>query len=514
MTLKFKIKPDDIEIPCDDPFQHDLLDRKQTILILTNLLRNAESPFTMSIDASWGNGKTTFLNMWKQHLKKEDFPVVGFSAWDTDFAEYPLIALTSELLNTLRPFDDNGDLGLDAIETTLPRLLKFTLTKAVPWAISLTGGVVSVQTSDPSVALAGNALAAGVAGTMEEVIGDESPSESPEPLTYNEAKEEINSFRNALANTAEKLSGKHHSKPLVIALDELDRCRPSYAVELLEIAKHFFSVKSIVFVLTVDKSQLSHAIKAIYGNDFDAIGYLRRFIDLDFRLPDPDRTKLIAHLMDDTGINKFFESYPGSSWGKSSDTKNLLKAFLSLPALSFRQIQQTLHHLGLVLASLDSPTNISYGAIAVLTILKTIDPVIYQRFVQADITDKEVSEHLFNMPGLQSLESTTNETLFEALLIMGYGEFALMNNKPITTGPSLFHHYFHIIEKLPQFPMHDTTDVDNLSPPLSDREKQILHHMKSLGYMFPQAQKGAPVGFNLTAQRLELFSSDLLGDNS
>ena len=218
--------------------------------------------------------------------------------------------------------------------------------------------------------------------------------------------------------------------------------------------------------------------------------------------------------MDNTGINAFFEKYPGSSWGRSSATKKLLKAFLSLPSLSIRQIQQTLHHLGLVLASLDKNTEIAYGAIAVLTILKTIDPVIYQRFVKADITDKEVSEHLFSMPGLQSVKDTTNETLLEALLIMGYGEFAVLKNRPVTTGPSLFHSYFHIIEKLPLFPMHDTTDEDNLSPPLSDREKQVLYHMKSLGHMFPEAQRGTPVGFNLTAQRLELFSSDLLGDNS
>ncbi len=514
MTQKYKIKPDDIGIPCDCPFRHDLLDRKTTILTLTNLLRNLESPYTMSIDASWGNGKTTFLEMWKKHLKNEGFPVVEFNAWDTDFAEYPLIALTSELLNTLKSLDDHGDLGIDAIDSTLPRIHKITLTKAIPWMISLAGVIGGIQANDPSVALMGNTLAAGVGGTMEEVTREEPPDDPPEPLTYIEAKEEINSFKNALENTAEKLSKKHHDKPLIIAIDELDRCRPSYAIELLEIAKHFFSVDNIVFVLAIDKSQLSHAIKAIYGDEFDSIGYLRRFVDLNFRLPDPGRTNLMDHLMNNTGINTFFEKYPGYSWGKSSDTKILLKAFLSLPALSIRQIQQTLHHLGLVLASVDPNKTISYGPIAVLTILKTIDPVIYQRFVQADITDKEVSEHLFNMPGLQSIKDTTTETLFEALLIMGYGEFALMNNKPITTGPSLFHQYFHIIEKLPQFPMHNTTDVDNLSPPLSDREKQVLYHLESHGLMFPETQRGTPVGFNLTAQRLELFSSDLIGDNS
>ena len=403
-------------------------------------------------------------------------------------------------------------MGLDAVATTLPRFLEVALTKAVPWTISAAGVIGAVYANDPMVALAGQTLATGVSGTTEEVVKTEPSDDLPEPLTYIEAKEAISSFKNALANTSEKLSEKHSGKPLIVAIDELDRCRPSYAVELLEIAKHFFSVKNIVFVLTVDKTQLSHAIKAIYGNDFDAIGYLRRFIDLDFRLPDPDRTDLMDHLMDNTGINAFFEKYPGSSWGRSSDSKKLLKAFLSLPALSIRQIQQTLHHLGLVLASLNINNEIAYGAIAVLTILKTIDPDIYRRYVQADTTDKEVSEHIFTVPGLQSIKGTTNETLFEALLIMGYGEFALMKDKPITTGPSLFHHYFHIIENLPRFPMHNTTEVDNLSPPLSDREKQVLKNIGSLGYAFSMIPSGASIGFNRTAQRLELFSNDLLND--
>ena len=456
MTQKFKIKPDDISIPCDKPFEHDLLDRTQPVLILTNLLLNTESPYTMSIDASWGNGKTTFLNMWKQHLRNEGFPVVGFNAWDTDFAQYPLIALTSELLHTLKSLDHKGDLGLDAVETTLPRLLRFTLTKAVPWAISLTGGAVSVQTSDPSVALAGNALAAGVAGTMEEAIGDESPSESSEPCTYIEAKEAINSFRNALANTAEKLSEKHHGKPLVIAIDELDRCRPSYAVELLEIAKHFFSVDNIVFVLAIDKTQLAHAIKAIYGGEFDSIGYLRRFVDLDFRLPSPDRKTFMTQLMKQTGLIRFFENPYNYWWGYSSDAQRLLGAILSSPTVSIRQIQQALHHLGFAQASLDSSENIPYAATAVLVILKTLDPATYRRFLQSNMTDKEVLDELLGLPEFQNIRSTTDGALFEALLAIGYCEFVTTEGRdPMLETQSLFHHYFSIIDSLPNFPADD-----------------------------------------------------------
>lgn len=509
-----KIKPDDIEIPHDAPFRHDLLDRKTTILTLTNLLQNLETPYTMSIDASWGNGKTTFLNMWKQHLSNEGFPVVSFNAWDTDFAEYPLIALTSELLNTLQSLDDQGDLGLNAIEATLPRIHKITLTKAIPWMISLAGVIGSIQANDPSATLMGNTLAAGVAGTMEEVTRDEPPNDPPEPLTYIEAKEEINSFKNALRNTAQKLSENYHGNPLIIAIDELDRCRPSYAVELLEIAKHFFSVDNVVFVLAVDKSQLSHAIKAIYGVEFDSIGYLRRFIDLDFRLPSPDRTVFMTQLMNQTGLHQFFEDSNPHSWGRPTDTRRLLGAFLSSSTLSIRQIQQALYHLGLVLASLDSRSEVSYGAIAALVILKTIDPTTYRQYIQSDITDEEVLDILFSLPGFLNTRSTIDGALLEALLIIGYGEFAMTQGRdPMLGTQSRFHHYCHIIDSSPNYYFHDT-DFEKISPPPTPHEREVLRHLQVHSNLLQAVRNDRPVGFNLTAQRLELFSDDLVGNNS
>ena len=82
-------------------------------------------------------------------------------------------------------------------------------------------------------------------------------------------------------------------RPLVVVIDELDRCRPSYAAELLEVAKHLFTVDHIVFVLAVNRSELAHSIRALYGSEFDAQGYLRRFFDVDFQLPDSARKPFI-----------------------------------------------------------------------------------------------------------------------------------------------------------------------------------------------------------------------------
>ena len=90
-------------------------------------------------------------------------------------------------------------------------------------------------------------------------------------------------------------------------IDELDRCRPSYAVELLEIAKHLFSVDRIVFVLAVNRSELVHSIKALYGSEFDAQGYLGRFFDVDIRLPEPEREEFLEALLRAIDFDDYFQ---------------------------------------------------------------------------------------------------------------------------------------------------------------------------------------------------------------
>ena len=511
-----KIKPDDIPIPCDDPFRHDLLDRKQPILALTNLLQNLETPYTMSIDASWGNGKTTFLNMWKQHLRNEGFPVVSFNAWETDFTGSPLVALTSELIEALETYGEEFDLELDAPVHKIQTLLNRLVPTGVVGLVYLLHYLTNIQSDASLLSATATSATAGLgAATSAIALTDESQTEPQEPNTYMDAKSTIDDFTSELKYVADALSTTHDNKPLIIAIDELDRCRPSYAVELLEIAKHFFAVDNIVFVLAIDKSQLSHAIKAIYGSNFDAIGYLRRFIDLDFRLPVPDRKTFMMQLMKQTGLLRFFENPGNFSWGNSGDARRLIDAFLGSPAVSIRQIQQALHHLGLALASLDSSETIPYAATAVLVILKTLDPVTYRRFTQSNMTDKAVLDELFGLPEFQNFRSTTDGTLLETLLIIGYGEFALKQGRnPMLETQSLFHRYCHIIDSLPNFPFFSSTAVDELSPPPTPHERMVLGHLTNYNGMLNATRSGRPVGFNLTAQRLELFSDDLVGENA
>lgn len=78
---------------------------------------------------------------------------------------------------------------------------------------------------------------------------------------------------------------------LIVFIDELDRCKPSYAVQLLERIKHYFSNDLITFVFSVNLDELQHTIKRYYGNGFDACRYLDRFFDLHISLPPANLTQ-------------------------------------------------------------------------------------------------------------------------------------------------------------------------------------------------------------------------------
>lgn len=116
----------------------------------------------------------------------------------------------------------------------------------------------------------------------------------------------IKDFKKSLEQFIDK---ECENKPLVFIVDELDRCRPNYAVSILEQIKHFFSVKNIVFVLSIDKEQLGHAVKGVYGSDcIESDEYLRRFIDIEYSIPDPEPGKYLEFLYQYYKFHEFFKN--------------------------------------------------------------------------------------------------------------------------------------------------------------------------------------------------------------
>ena len=252
--MGIRVQPAELEIPGQDPFTNDLLDRREPVEVLTNLLRSIEGPCVLAVDGAWGAGKTTFLNILSRYLRNHNFPVIEFSAWETDFADDPFLALSQELN------DELGKCAPESLQGQLEKVkdaVKEVLRRALPGTIRVaTAGILDL------------------APLMEKEAGQALASYAQARLdSYLEARKSFGAFKKSLGELAAELARINSGLPLVVVIDELDRCRPSYAVELLETAKHLFTVDRVVFVLALNRSELAHSVRAVYGGGFDAQGY-------------------------------------------------------------------------------------------------------------------------------------------------------------------------------------------------------------------------------------------------
>ena len=383
-----------VQIPKDDPFAHDLLGRKDSAEVLTHIVSRIEGPCVVALDAPWGYGKTTFLTMWERWLRQQEFPVVAFNAWETDFTNHPFLALSSELTKELESCIKTAPMpGFNTFKSAAKKLLRV----AIPAIPQLAGSLLP----------GGGAAVEAVLSVLSAAVSDETDTND-----YQETKEAIASFKEALDKLAQGLK-----KPLVIMIDELDRCRPSYAVALLEVAKHFFAVDNVVFVLAVNRAELAHAVKAMYGLCFDAEGYLRRFFDLDFQLPESDREQFVGNLLEATRLTAILDDVEYQA--ELPAAKALLEAFLGSPALSLRQVQQAAHRLGLVLTLLPTDDALLAITAVIAIVLRTTDFAVYQHFIGGTATDEEVANVVFRWPETASLRRGDHGMLIERHIILG-----------------------------------------------------------------------------------------------
>ena len=382
-TKKIRMQAGKIDVPEKNPFENDLLNRKVPAEPLTRLIDAIEGPCALAVDAAWGTGKTTFLDMWEWHLRNQEFPVVRFNAWESDFSKDPFISFSSELIDILSKKYNMEKYKAEKINEIVDDLFLHIASGAIR---HLTSGII-----DP--------------GTLMKMSLN--PLSGKRLDTHLDAKELVQNFKNILQETALELSDeKKH--PLVVMVDELDRCRPSYAVEFLEITKHLFSVDHIVFVLAINRSQLVHSIKAIYGSNFDAQGYLGRFFDIDFQLLQPNREAFINNALEWAGHEQ-------------AETRGdlipiaMLQSFFGDPGLSLRQIEQAIKRLRWVVTSLPSTVQRKYFSVATAAlILRTIDPDLYGRFVRDEATTSEIEEEMFERPSLKALKGAaagSNKTI-------------------------------------------------------------------------------------------------------
>lgn len=257
-------------------FEDDKLERKTFVKNIMNIvdkwdgIKHENNSLVMSLDSPWGSGKSYLLNMWKNWLisneqTKEKYYVTYYNAWENDDCDNAFIPLVYKLQEMDLYKDDNKMIlnlkkrSKEFLKMCGVAILKDTIKKAIG---DETSNIVMKDIDD------------GIDNAAKKDVKDF----FDKYRTYVFKKQE---FKDALVNLIPDVKdGK-----LIVFVDEIDRCRPTFAIQTLEIIKHYFNIKNIVFIFAIDLQQLAYSIQTMYGNGMDSAGYLRRFFDINIKIP-------------------------------------------------------------------------------------------------------------------------------------------------------------------------------------------------------------------------------------
>lgn len=319
----------DIDIDNERPFHNCKLGRKKYADILEKVVSFYSNGCVLAINGEWGTGKTTFVRMWQKHLEHKGFKTLYFNVWKHDFISDPLVGLVGELKN------------LDTSAKT-----KSSLASVVQASSKILGGMFPALVKG----IIKKSVSSYVLEVIEKAVEAASEVFAKEIEDYTEKCNTLEEFRNAMIDLVESCDS---DKPLVFIVDELDRCNPAFAVKVLERIKHLFSIPNMVFVLSIDKKQLCNSIRGYYGSDLiDAEEYLKRFIDIEYLLPDPDLDKLCNYLFDVYGFEFFFEASANNRSlrdGEKDSFLRMTKLLMEYKKLNIRQMEKLYAHTRLAM---------------------------------------------------------------------------------------------------------------------------------------------------------------------
>jgi len=367
----------------------DKLNRLRYAEFLKSLLENcdkyrredSDGAYVIAIDSPWGTGKTRFAKMLRNYLENrtsdtpaeapidpsDGFLTVYYNAWDTDFSNDALEPLIYTLINSpefeSKLFEQQADEEIGNFIDTAKKVLK----------------VIGLS--------AAHHFFGETAAKAIDVCIENDDSKEDEICDYERKRETIQEFRETLIQVAEKTN----KKKIVIIIDELDRCRPTFAIQTLELAKHLFAVKGLIFIFALDIKQLSCSVKTIYGQDLDAPGYLCRFFDYVSKMPKPPVKEFIDDLLGQIQplqqFYKFFEF-------KTMLTMYIWSLFI-IHSLSLRDVLSLISTYRILFAVclVNYPDFSAHQLYLYLLLLKLKKSNDYEQLLNGSINDDEIRKN-------------------------------------------------------------------------------------------------------------------------
>ncbi len=274
--------------------KEDAIKRNEDLLYFISLLDSITGPYSVALDGQWGSGKTFFvkqtqliLNLFNEYSQVDN----NLNADDSEKVrnicqQWATRKKKEQLLSNLHICTYFDAWEHDSDKNPIASLL-YEISRTVSKEYSFEGNRNNINIILNALDLiSGKDFGKLVESLRAENITDETKDNMDLRCQIDEY------FKQLLPE---------HGDRLVIIIDELDRCNPCYAVELLEKIKHYFFNEKITFVFAVNMEQLQHTIKHHYGNDFNAYKYLDRFFDTVVPMPKLNQSIFFETLPYNTG---------------------------------------------------------------------------------------------------------------------------------------------------------------------------------------------------------------------
>ena len=381
---KILLKRPEPVLDINKPFSDDRLQRSDIALALTNLIAEEQEPLVVALNGGWGTGKTFFLERWVQSLQvgtlagKESPYVISYNAWQDDDLEDPLLALVGQIHYCLHARSPKNDPSIK--EDAASKL------DALGRAATESAGLL--------VKHAGRAVGHFIGIDPAELVKDFANYQAKRVVDYSAAIKARVDLKSRLGDVAAAV-WERTGRPLIVVIDDLDRCRPSFAVSLLERVKHLFNVNHVVFVLGVDLIQFARSLRNVYGVDFDADNYLHRFIDFEFKLPSPSYSSYVDMLMNQYGFDQYLCA-PGDL--KNLDmTKYAINEFKGIAMyladryqMSLRALERVIRSAALIERIHLTRAPVDVTLIVLMSVLQTCDKEVYQELIDKAPSPKKI----------------------------------------------------------------------------------------------------------------------------
>ncbi len=394
-----------------DIWSSDVLGRKAYADFLTKyLIRKTKEdekfkPFIIALDANWGAGKTYFITKWQEELQTNSkHASFIFDAWKSDYQTDPLLAFISAfklaLDGHISSLPSGGKLQAQVTEK-LRGSLKQVQSALIPIAKHLalglankaTAGAIDAIVNDENFDLnkLGKDSLGGLGDTLEKCFEKALEEQANKEKLFKEFRVSIEQALILLQD------GGNFDLPFIIFVDEIDRCRPNFAVELLECLKHLFDIPGLCFVVSTNLEQLGHSVSGIYGTNFDGRNYLQRFFDVEFTLPLPNRVAYAQLLISEyfPTLSNVYHGLPERGFLNQVDQTKpyvVLQWIAEVFDLDLRSQRKMVELIDASLASVGSNHRIHFMWLSLLAAIKIKVPLLFDLLGKENVNRDSINE--------------------------------------------------------------------------------------------------------------------------